>query len=83
MPSQLLSVAFVETLRADGGFTEPVAWETLQRQWHLEGLAVRPDHRMVGHTGFLLTSRRLAEGTVAPPRRRRPAKGLTGGAPGA
>ena len=33
---------FVETIREDGGFTEPRAWETLERDWHLEGLAVRP-----------------------------------------
>ena len=68
----------VETLRGDGAFTEPEAWETLLRGWHVEGLAVRPAHRMVGHTGFLVTSRRLAPGTVAPPRRRRPAKGNQG-----
>ena len=45
------------------------------RGWHLEGLAVRPQHRMIGHTGFLLTTRRLADGVDAPQRRRRPAKG--------
>jgi tRNA (adenine57-N1/adenine58-N1)-methyltransferase catalytic subunit len=33
-----------------------VAAETLVRTWHVEGLAVRPDHRMIGHTGFLVTS---------------------------
>jgi tRNA (adenine57-N1/adenine58-N1)-methyltransferase len=65
----------VETLREHGGFTEPEPWETLVRSWHVDGLAVRPGHRMVGHTGFLVTSRRLAPGVVAPPRRRRPAKG--------
>lgn len=70
--TQLSRVA--EDLRADGRWTEPRAEESLVRTWHLEGLAVRPDHRMIGHTGFLLTTRRLAEGTVAPPRRRRPAK---------
>jgi tRNA (adenine57-N1/adenine58-N1)-methyltransferase len=64
----------VETLRSHGGFTEPAASETLFRTWHVEGLAVRPDHRMVGHTGFLVTSRRLAPGVTAPVRRRRPAK---------
>ena len=68
----------VETLRTDGRWTEPRALETLLRTWHLEGLAVRPDHRMNGHTGFLVTSRRLAEGTVLPPRRTRPAKGAYG-----
>ena len=65
----------VETLREHGGFTEPTSSETLVRTWHVEGLAVRPDHRMIGHTGFLVTSRRLAPGVTAPPRRRRPAKG--------
>lgn len=67
----------VEALRSHGGFTEPQPWETLLRGWHVEGLAVRPEHRMVGHTGFLVTSRRLAPGVVAPPRRRRPAKAAT------
>ena len=65
----------VEALRGQGGFDEPAAWESLTRGWHVEGLAVRPDHRMVGHTGFLVTARRLAPGVVPPPRRRRPAKG--------
>lgn len=65
----------VEALRDHGGFTEPVSTETMVRSWHVEGLAVRPDHRMVGHTGFLVASRRLAPGVEAPPRRRRPAKG--------
>jgi tRNA (adenine57-N1/adenine58-N1)-methyltransferase catalytic subunit len=65
----------VEALRQHGGFTEPAAWESVHRGWHVEGLAVRPEHRMVGHTGFLVTARRLAPGVTAPPRRRRPAKG--------
>jgi tRNA (adenine57-N1/adenine58-N1)-methyltransferase catalytic subunit len=62
----------VEALREQGGFDEPAAWETLVRGWHVEGLAVRPEHRMVAHTGFLVTGRRLAPGVVPPPRRRRP-----------
>ena len=65
----------VSALRDQGNFAEPAAWETLQRGWHVEGLAVRPEHRMVGHTGFLVTARRLADGVTAPPRRRRPSKG--------
>jgi len=68
----------VEALRDHGGFTEPSAWETLLRTWHVEGLAVRPDHRMSGHTGFLVTTRRLAPGVQAPLRRRRPAPGAYG-----
>jgi tRNA (adenine57-N1/adenine58-N1)-methyltransferase catalytic subunit len=67
----------VECLREHGGFTEPAASETLVRTWHVEGLAVRPDHRMIGHTGFLVISRRLAPGVTAPTRRRRPAKAST------
>ena len=65
----------VEALRGQGSFAEPAASETLVRGWHVEGLAVRPDHRMVAHTGFLVTARRLADGVAPPPRRRRPAKG--------
>ena len=65
----------VEELRGHGGFFEPAAWETLNRGWHVDGLAVRPDHRMIAHTGFLVTARRLADGVTAPARRRRPAKG--------
>ncbi|MDD9207614.1 tRNA (adenine-N1)-methyltransferase [Georgenia sp. 10Sc9-8] len=64
-----------EDLRATEQFTEPRAWESMVRDWHLEGLAVRPEHRMIGHTGFLITTRRLAPGAVPPRRKRRPAKG--------
>jgi len=69
---------FVETLRAHGEFTEPRPWETLLREWHVEGLAVRPAHSMNGHTGFLVTSRRMAPGEQAPRKKRRPAPGAYG-----
>jgi tRNA (adenine57-N1/adenine58-N1)-methyltransferase len=65
----------VEALREDGGYTEPRAWESLVRDWHVEGLAVRPDHRMIAHTAFLVSARKLAPGVSAPPRRRKPSKG--------
>jgi tRNA (adenine57-N1/adenine58-N1)-methyltransferase len=64
-----------EALREQECWTEPSAWETLMRPWHVVGLAVRPEHRMVGHTAFLLTARRLADGVVAPKPQRRPSKG--------
>jgi tRNA (adenine57-N1/adenine58-N1)-methyltransferase catalytic subunit len=62
----------VEAIRERGGFTEPAAWETVMRMWHVVGLAVRPEHRMVGHTAFLVSARRLAPGVTAPVRQRRP-----------
>ncbi len=68
----------VETLRAHGEFTEPQPWETLVRDWHVEGLAVRPSHKMNGHTGFLVTARRMAPGNAAPVKKRRPAPGAYG-----
>ena len=68
----------VETLRAHGGFTEPQPWESLVRDWHVEGLAVRPGHKMIGHTGFLVTARRMAPGETAPAKKRRPAPGAYG-----
>jgi tRNA (adenine57-N1/adenine58-N1)-methyltransferase catalytic subunit len=62
----------VEALRAAGCFTEPAGWETFVRGWHVVGLAVRPEHRMIGHTAFLVSTRRLAPGVTPPARQRRP-----------
>jgi len=74
--TQLSRVA--EYIRATGLFTEPDANETMVRGWHVEGLAVRPDHRMVAHTGFLVWARRLAPGAIAPEQRRRASKSSYG-----
>lgn len=67
----------VEALRDQQCWTEPRAWETLQRGWNVVGLAVRPQHNMRGHTAFLVSARRLAPGTVTPTplRRKRLAPG--------
>lgn len=70
--TQLSRVA--EAMRATGRFTNPISNETLIRGWHVEGLAVRPDHRMIGHTGFLITARKLSDGTVLPELKRRASK---------
>jgi tRNA (adenine57-N1/adenine58-N1)-methyltransferase len=69
--TQLSRVA--EAIKNDGRFTEPESFETLLRNWHHEGLAVRPAHSMNAHTGFLTFARRNAGTQLA--RRRRPAKG--------
>ena len=50
-----------EALRESGVWTEPEIQETLERTWKAQGLAVRPDHAMIGHTGFLIVSRAMAE----------------------
>lgn len=68
----------MDTIRVHGGFTEPVAREYQVRDWHAEGLAIRPGHGSSGHTGFLLFTRRLAPGVTAPVRKRRPAPGAYG-----
>lgn len=60
----------VEALRQHTGFTNIEQFEALLRGWHVDGLAVRPDHRMVAHTGFLITARRLTDGTIVPRTRR-------------
>jgi tRNA (adenine57-N1/adenine58-N1)-methyltransferase len=62
--TQLSRVA--EEIRSSNLYAEPEAFESLVRGWHLQGLAVRPEHRMGGHTGFLLSARRLAPGTQLP-----------------
>ena len=70
--------ATAEAIKSDGRFTEPESSETLVRGWHHEGLAVRPQQRMIGHTGFLIQSRRMAPGVEVLARRRRPSKGAYG-----
>lgn len=74
--TQLSNVA--EQLKIDGRFTEPESFESMVRPWHHEGLAVRPEHRMIAHTGFLISARRIAPGSQLLPRRRRPSKGAYG-----
>ncbi|MBI9000445.1 tRNA (adenine-N1)-methyltransferase [Corynebacterium sp. CCM 9185] len=69
---QLMKV--MEGIRELGCFTEPRAWESLVREWKVEGLATRPEHRMNAHTAFLVWARRLADGTVAPRPQRRARK---------
>jgi tRNA (adenine57-N1/adenine58-N1)-methyltransferase len=64
-----------EAIKESGLFTEPESLETMVRGWHHEGLAVRPQHRMIAHTGFLIFARKMAPGVPTLQRRRRPSKG--------
>ena len=74
--TQLSKIA--EAIKESDNFTEPESSETIVRGWHHEGLAVRPQHRMIGHTGFLVFARRMAPGVPVLQRRRRPSKGSYG-----
>jgi tRNA (adenine57-N1/adenine58-N1)-methyltransferase len=67
-----------ESIKILNSWTEVRAYELLTRGWHLEGLSVRPEHRMVGHTGFLMTTRRLADGFSPLIKRTKPAHGAYG-----
>ena len=66
---QLMKV--MEGIRELQCFTEPRAWESLVREWKVEGLATRPEHRMNAHTAFLIWTRRLADGVTPPTVKRR------------
>lgn len=63
-----------QSLRASGVWTEPEIQETLERTWKAQDLAVRPDHAMIGHTGFLVISRAMAQGFNALKKRERATK---------
>jgi tRNA (adenine57-N1/adenine58-N1)-methyltransferase len=54
----------VDRLRGHGGFAAVEMLETLTRFWHVRDRSLRPEHRMVAHTGFLVFARRLAPGAT-------------------
>ncbi|WEV47554.1 tRNA (adenine-N1)-methyltransferase [Bifidobacterium sp. ESL0690] len=65
---------FCEALREASCWTEPEVQETFERTWKAQGLAVRPDHQMIGHTGFLVVTRAMAPGFEALRKRDRATK---------
>jgi tRNA (adenine57-N1/adenine58-N1)-methyltransferase len=68
LPTVIQVKTLVDALRADKRFACIETMETLMRFWHIKGLSVRPQHRMIAHTGFLTTARRLAKGEKDIPR---------------
>ena len=64
VPTALQVKHLVDGFRAHGGFGAVETLETLLRNWHVQDRSVRPVHRMVAHTGFLVFARRLAPGDV-------------------
>lgn len=59
LPTILQVANAVEALRKSGRFIQIETLETLLRTWHVEDKSVRPDHRMVAHTGFIITGRKV------------------------
>jgi len=59
IPTVLQLKSIVDALRSHPSFDLVESLETLSRTWHVSGLSVRPDHRMVAHTGFLVIARRV------------------------
>jgi tRNA (adenine57-N1/adenine58-N1)-methyltransferase len=59
IPTVLQMKQLVDELRA-GGFAAVEILESLQRAWHVKDRSVRPEHRMVAHSGFVVIARRLA-----------------------
>jgi tRNA (adenine57-N1/adenine58-N1)-methyltransferase len=49
----------MDALRATGAFGQLATFEVLHREWNVDGRSVRPEHRMVGHTGFITTARKV------------------------
>jgi tRNA (adenine57-N1/adenine58-N1)-methyltransferase len=58
LPTIIQVKSLVDALQEEKRFTSIETFESLLRNWNIEGLSVRPEHRMVGHTGFLTLARR-------------------------
>jgi tRNA (adenine57-N1/adenine58-N1)-methyltransferase len=68
LPTVLQVKNLVDALREDRRFACMETSENLMRFWHFKGMSARPQHRMVAHTGFLTSARRLADGQEDIPR---------------
>lgn len=68
LPTVIQVKSLVDALRDDKRFACIETSETLMRFWHIKGMSIRPQHRMVAHTGFLISARRLADGQKHIPR---------------
>ena len=68
LPTVLQVKSLVDALRIDKRFACIETSENLMRFWHFKGMSARPQHRMVAHTGFITSARRLADGEKDIPR---------------
>jgi len=67
VPTALQLKEVVESLQQHPLFAEIESFETLLRNWHVKGMSVRPVHRMVAHSAFIIVARRLANEPEAAP----------------
>lgn len=65
VPTVLQLKTLVDHLHRHPEFGAVESFEVLQRFWHVRDLSVRPEHRMVAHTGFVTVARRLAPAVAA------------------
>jgi tRNA (adenine57-N1/adenine58-N1)-methyltransferase catalytic subunit len=61
IPTVLQVKQLVDGLHTHGGFAAVNAFETMLRFWHVKQLSIRPEHRMIGHTGFIVVARRVID----------------------
>ena len=72
VPTVVQVKSLVDDLRSHPGFDAIEVMEVLHRSWHVKDLSVRPDHRMVAHTGFIIVARRVPEEIAIAPTVREP-----------
>ena len=67
VPTAMQLKETVESLQRHPLFDEIESFETMLRNWHVKGMSVRPVHRMVAHSAFIIVARRLAESAAVGP----------------
>jgi tRNA (adenine57-N1/adenine58-N1)-methyltransferase len=66
VPTAMQLKETVEALQQRPDFAEVESFETLMRHWHVKGLSVRPVHRMIAHSAFIIVARRICPAMATP-----------------
>jgi tRNA (adenine57-N1/adenine58-N1)-methyltransferase len=67
VPTAIQLKETVEALQRRADFAEIESFETLMRNWHVKGMSVRPVHRMIAHSAFIIVARRLSDAQIESP----------------
>lgn len=67
VPTALQLKDTCDALERSPQFAQTEAFETMMRHWHVKGMSVRPVHRMVAHSAFIIVSRRLSDAAISTP----------------